>query len=167
MSNLNKEVSESVINGINEVIRFTCENTSNNRSSKRTDIFHKSMMRTLLKQMGITFIDESSGDTWYLTSLSDDNTLSSVKFEYRVNCYYGNLFNCDAVIFNKCGEIVSVILFKFPQTSILKNLFNNLNTKAGEVLRLTGGSDYIKKPFNIIFFEVLPKRTYCINNSFI
>jgi hypothetical protein len=44
--------------------------------------------------------------------------------------------------------------------SILKNLFNSLNTKVGEIFRIVGSKEYCIQQFNIIFIDITPIKTF-------
>jgi hypothetical protein len=136
-------------NIINEVLSFNFEKENNNRSSKRTDILHKSIVDLYLTTKGL-----------------DKDTDISVKYEYKIKCFYGKTFDLDAVIFRN-GKIETVFLFKLFQTSIIKNIFNSQNTKGGEILRISGSKEYLLDKFNIIFFDILPTKTFTIlkNNT--
>ena len=123
---------------------FNFQKENNNRSSKRTDILHKSIVNLYLTTKGL-----------------DKDPDITVKYEYKIKCFYGKTFDIDAVIFRN-DKIETVFLFKLFQTSIIKNIFNSQNTKGGEILRVTGSKEYLSDKFNIIFFDILPSKTFTI-----
>ena len=127
-----------ITNVLNDTFGFNFASLNGNRSNKRTTALHKGIMEL------------------YLEYRNDPQL--SIKYEYKIQCFWGKTFNCDAVIF-KNGEIESVFLFKLHQASILKNLFNSLNTTIGEIFRIVGSDNYIKQPFNMVFLEFMPKKT--------
>jgi hypothetical protein len=131
-------------NIINKVLSFNFQKENNNRSSKRTDLLHKSLIDLYLKTKGI-----------------DEHPDIKVKYEYKIKCFYGKTFDLDAAIFRN-DKIETVFLFKLFQTSIIKNIFNSQNTKGGEILRITGSKEYLSNKFNIIFFDILPDKTFTI-----
>ena len=134
---------------INKVLSFNFQKENNNRSSKRTDLLHKSIVDLYLTTKGL-----------------DKDTDISVKYEYKIKCFYGKTFDLDAVIFRN-GKIETVFLFKLFQTSIIKNIFNSQNTKGGEILRISGSKEYLLDKFNIVFFDILPTKTFTVlkNNT--
>jgi hypothetical protein len=131
-------------NIINSVLSFNFQKENNNRSSKRTDLLHKSIVNLYLTNKGL-----------------DKDPDITVKYEFKIKCFYGKTFDIDAVIFRN-GKIETVFLFKLFQTSIIKNIFNSQNTKGGEILRITGSKEYLSDKFNIIFFDILPTKTFTI-----
>jgi len=133
---------ERVTSFLNEVLRFNFEKPDNKRSSKRTDLLHHSFIEAYL----------------------ENKTGFEVKYEHNLSCFYGDTFTVDAIVY-KDDQIDTVFLFKMFQTSILKNLFNSLNTKAGELIRLTGSVEYHQKPFNIVFCEILPTETLVVSKK--
>lgn len=143
---------------INEVISFSAEKENNNRSSKRTDILHLNLIKMI--------IESNDVKKYNIIEKSKKNKASiqfgeyKVVFEDKIKDYYGT-FNVDAVLYRN-DVIISVYLFKFYEKSILKNTNNNSNTLFGEITRLTGGINYIENPHNIIFIDILPKKTYTV-----
>jgi hypothetical protein len=131
-------------NIINSVLTFNFLKENNNRSSKRTDILHKSIINLYLVNKSL-----------------DKDPEITVKYEYKIKCFYGKTFDLDAVIFRN-EKIETVFLFKLFQTSIIKNIFNSQNTKGGEILRVTGSKEYLSDKFNIVFFDILPTKTFTI-----
>jgi hypothetical protein len=131
-------------NIINSVLSFNFQKENNNRSSKRTDLLHKSIVNLYLTNKGL-----------------DKDPDITVKYEYKIKCFYGKTFDLDAVIFRN-EKIETVFLFKLFQTSIIKNIFNSQNTKGGEILRVTGSKEYMSDKFNIVFFDILPTKTFTI-----
>jgi hypothetical protein len=131
-------------NIINKVLSFNFQKENNNRSSKRTDLLHKSIVNLYLTNKGL-----------------DEDPDITVKYEYKIKCFYGKTFDLDAVIFRN-EKIETVFLFKLFQTSIIKNIFNSQNTKGGEILRVTGSKEYLSDKFNIVFFDILPTKTFTI-----
>jgi hypothetical protein len=131
-------------NIINSVLSFNFQKENNNRSSKRTDLLHKSIVNLYLTNKGL-----------------DKDPEITVKYEFKIKCFYGKTFDIDAVIFRN-EKIETVFLFKLFQTSIIKNIFNSQNTKGGEILRITGSKEYLSDKFNIVFFDILPTKTFTI-----
>ena len=129
---------------INSVLSFNFQKENNNRSSKRTDLLHKSIVNLYLTNKGL-----------------DKDPDITVKYEYKIKCFYGKTFDLDVVIFRN-KKIETVFLFKLFQTSIIKNIFNSQNTKGGEILRVTGSKEYLSDKFNIVFFDILPTKTFTI-----
>ena len=135
---------KDIIDILNKVLEFNFQDIDNKRSSKRTDILH-SLINLYLKD-------------------KQDNDLYEIKFEQSLSCFYGTTFDVDVVLY-KNKKIDSVFLFKMPQTSILKNRYNLLNTKVGELFRLTGSEQYKQDSFNIIFWEMFPTETLIVNKK--
>lgn len=131
---------------LNNSLDINFSGINKSRGTKRTDFLHKTIMDLYLK-------------------CKDDPDLT-VEFGKKCNiqCFYGNNFKCDAVVFRN-GIIESVFLFKSPISSILKNLFNSLNTISGEINRITGSENYINKNFNIVFLDIIPKKTLVFNGK--
>lgn len=143
MSNFYKN-NNSIKSIINNVLRFNFEKSNNNRSSKRTDILHKSIIDEYLKSKGL-----------------DSDKSIEVKYEHKIKCFYGKTFSIDAVIFRD-GKIETIFLFKMFQTSIIKNIFNSQNTKVGEIFRVIGSKEYMESKFNIVFFDIIPTTTFTV-----
>ena len=169
-------------NLINEVLKFNFGHEDyksmlkhNNRSSKRTDILHQLFVEAMLSD--IEYKKESklyytsSGKIKegkklpekYVYTFKQNEDSYKIDFEVKINDF-NKTFDIDYILY-KNGSIFNVYLMKFCQSSIFKNLRNNDTTTGGEILRITGGEEYINNSFKITFITIMPTITLSINSS--
>jgi hypothetical protein len=112
-------------------------NKNDNRSSKRTDILHKGIVE------GIKKLVPNFDNKYY------------IKYESKVDCFYGNKFDVDILLFDKkTNESVIAILVKGIISSYNKNKYNYANCTSGEMIRILGKNPNMK----IFFVSILPNE---------
>ena len=175
---------ENLINGV-LIYNFNGDNDKskkakkNNRSSKRTDIYHKLFAEMLLNSNNIkyTIVDKIYYTKTGKISKAKSNQKSfhiefgayneyRLEFEKDIMDFHDKTFTLDAILY-KNDKIKIVYLFKFEQSSICKNLNNGENTTGGEILRITGGETYLntENNFKIVFITIMPDKTLQIDTK--
>jgi hypothetical protein len=128
--------------GIKNIIHTGYQTNTSNRSTIKTNALHK------LVGGGVVSL------------FSDDYLMEDGCFHEKIvvlNEEYGKSFNVDGIAKKNNAEIV--ILVKFNLLGINKNLWNNHNTKVGEVHRVYSGPENVKRYRAILFVEFSPVRS--------
>lgn len=177
-----EDFTEILRNLINEVLKFNFGHDDyksslkhNNRSSKRTDLLHQLFVEAMLsdfkykKERKIYYTKagkERVSNTVpekYIYSFKEGEDNYKIEFEVEISDFEST-FDIDFILY-KNDAIFNVYLMKFCQSSILKNLRNNNTTTGGEIIRITGGEDYVKNKFKITFITIMPTTTISINTD--